>query len=565
MLSLSIDQPAENQVVVPGQPFQVSGQASDIGTQRISIESVTVKIDNRPLIDALLSPIRGTDLTFVAFSTTLTAGPGGHVVTVTATNVQGIKVAKTVTISTSPSAELPIVGLPQCYSERDAGRNLMVSTNKPFTNWPQNIQFTAPVFYTPNTRAELAYAILQAESAGHHVRAAGSTWSFSDALCATDGSTVPPTLIPVRPGAMIDTRQLTASLQPGLRQILAPGVDATFLFHVEAGITIANLDVLLDQQPGRQTRPSGGGRGQTLAGFISTSSHGGDSLVPPLADYVCAIHLVGAGGAEHWIEHDSGITNPSQLQVVYPCLAAGNIHYDTSLFNAVLCSGGSMGVIYSIILKTVPQFGLVQHQVATTWETLLASAGPNLGGVLDGSFLSSTPGTVTILDGTPIPPALGPFAGNGFSLIVINPYPLESDDASLSQPEKGHVGEHLCFVTNRVPVPIPTVASSPGGDASSLDVQQLGQAARDALGFNVLDYDIRFLNFINSLNGITDLSTKAARLVDFLAQNDFGQRTISAVIACAYKQLLPVGDRLDVSYKLSGVLTSGGRNPIALY
>jgi hypothetical protein len=374
VFNLGIYQPTENQVVVPGQPFQVSGEASDIGTSEPgSIESVTVKIDNRPAIDAPLSPFRGTNLTIVSFSTTVTVGPGAHSVTVTATNDQGIKVAKIVTVSTSPSADLPIVVLPTCYWERDAGRNLRVSTYKSFTNWPQNIQFTAPLYYTPNTRAELAYAILQAESAGHHVRAVGSTWSFSDAMCAGDGSTVPSTLIPARPGAMIDTHQLAASLQAGLRQILAPGVDATFLFHVEAGITIANLDVLLDQQPGRQTRPSGGGRGQTLAGFISTSSHGGDSLVPPLADYVCAIHLVGAGGAEHWIERDSGITNPSQLQVVYPCLAAGNIHYDTSLFNAVLCSGGSMGVIYSIILKTVPQFGLVQHQVATTWEALLGS------------------------------------------------------------------------------------------------------------------------------------------------------------------------------------------------
>jgi len=541
MPNLSISYPVENQVVVPNKPFQVSGQASDKGMpEPISIDSVTVKIDDGPLIDAVLSPSpHPATVTVVAFSATVTVSDSRtHVLTVTATNDQGIKVTETVRVNT-----LPIVDLPQCYPERDAGTNLKSTANQPFTNWPQNIQFRVPVYYVPKTRSELAYAILQAESAGHHVRAIGSTWSFSDALSAT---------------AMIDTRQLTASLQAGLRQILAAGVDAAFLFHVEAGITIANLDVLLDSQPGRQARGSGGGRGQTLAGFISTSSHGGDSLVPPLADYICAIHLIGAGGTEHWIEHDSGITNPAQLQVVYPCLAAGNIHYDTSLFSAVLCSAGSMGVIYSVILKTVPQFGLVQHQVATTWEALLGSAGPNLGGVLDGSFLSGTPGTVNILDGTRVPPALGPFAGNGFSLIVINPYPLESDDASLSEPEKGHVGEHLCFVTNRVPVPIPTVASNPGGgDISSLDVQQIGQAARNALGFNILDYDIRFLNFKNSLSGITDLSTKAALLVDFLAQNDFGLRTISAVIAYVYKQALPVGDGLDVSYKLSGVLTLG--------
>jgi hypothetical protein len=242
----------------------------------------------------------------------------------------------------------------------------VTQANQQFTNWPQNIQFTAPLYYTPKTRAELANAILQAESAGHHVRAVGSRWSFSDAVCATDSSTVPATLIPSHPGAMIDITQLNASLQSVLRQILAPGVDATNLFHVEGGVTISELNSLLDHEPGRQALGCGGGRGQTLAGFISTSSHGGDSLVPPLADFICAIHLIGAGGIEHWIERDTGITSLAQVQVVYPGLSRENIHYNTDLFNAVLVSGGSMGIIYSVVLKTQPQFGLVQHQVVST-------------------------------------------------------------------------------------------------------------------------------------------------------------------------------------------------------
>jgi hypothetical protein len=486
MPNLNIFQPTENQVVVPGQPFQVSGQASDRGMpEPISIDSVTVKIDDGPSIDAQLSPIKNDKLTIAAFSATVTAlGSRTHVLTVTATNDLGIQVTETVTFST-----FPIVVLPQCYSERDAGTNLWAGANQSFTNWPQNIQFTAPAYYIPKTRAELAYAILQAESEGHHVRAVGSTWSFSDALCATDGSMVPPTLIPVRPGAMIDTRQLIASLQAELGQILAPGVDATFLVHVEAGITITNLNVLLDQQPVRQTLSSGGGRGQTLAGFISTSSHGGDSLVPPLADFVSAIHLVGAGGIEHWIEPDQGITDPAKLRVVYPCLTPGNIHYDTALFNAVLVSAGSMGVIYSIVLKTVNQFGLVQHQVATTWEAL-AAAGPDLAGVLDGSLMAGKYSLVNLIDGTPLSPPLGPFTGNMFSLIVINPYPLESNDATLpGTPLEAYLGQHLCFLTNRVRVPIP-IPSNPQGAA--LDFKQVAQAARNALGSNVLDYDIRF-------------------------------------------------------------------------
>ena len=552
MPSLLIDQPVADQVVLANQPIEVSGSATD--QSPMSVNLVTVQIDAGPPVKAQLmpsSPFRNR--TIVDFSATiLPSGIGRHVITVTATGTRGFKATQTVIISAN------IVVFPPCYPEQNAATNLSSGANQSFTNWPQNIQFNAPEYYTPKTLSELAYAVLQAEALGHHVRAFGSSWSFSDVLCATDSSTVPPTLIPQQPGAMIATSQLQASLQQELQQVLAPGVDATFLIHVQAGITITALNSLLDNLPVRQTLNSGGGSGQTLAGVISTSTHGGDSLVPPLADFVCAIHMVGAGGIEHWIEPDQGITDPAKLRVVYPCLASnGSIHYDTQLFRAALVAAGSMGVIYSMVLKTVPQFGLVQHRAVTTWEAL-QGPDPSLTSVLDGSFLSSAYGLVNLLDGTPLPASLGPFAGNRFSQIVINPYALESNDATLNgTPLKLYVGQHLCFVTNRVPVPIPIGASNPGGgDISSLDVTKVGQAARDSLGSNVLDYDIRFLNFLNSLTPNEDLSTKAALLVDFLAQN-FDERTISAVITYVLRQIMPVGERLDVSYKLSDVLSWG--------
>ena len=36
----------------------------------------------------------------------------------------------------------------------------------------------------------------------------------------------------------------------------------------------------------------GGSSGQTLAGAISTGTHGGDKFIAPLADSVVAIHLI---------------------------------------------------------------------------------------------------------------------------------------------------------------------------------------------------------------------------------------------------------------------------------
>src|SRR4051794_41167957 len=99
-------------------------------------------------------------------------------------------------------------GTPQCRFQRAAADPVAARTDRVFESWPGNFKFTAPLMLTPKTLAELANAILQAESAGHHVRAFGSKWSFSDAVCA--GSW------PSRPGAMIVTEQLKKSLQSEL-------------------------------------------------------------------------------------------------------------------------------------------------------------------------------------------------------------------------------------------------------------------------------------------------------------------------------------------------------------
>src|SRR5207244_3134835 len=130
---------------------------------------------------------------------------------------------------------------------------------------------------------------------------------------------------------------------------------------------------------------------------------------------------------------------------------------------------------------------------------------------------------------------------------------LQSNDATLSRSEQGMIGQHLCLVTNRVTALSPASGSTSGsGDIAAIDVMKVGHAARDSLGSNVLDYDIRFNNFQNSLTPDQDLSTKAALLVDFLAQY-YDQRAISAVIANVLKQIMPVGNRINTSFKLSDV------------
>ena len=436
---------------------------------------------------------------------------------------------------------------PTCKVQRSSADPTAKQANRVFETWPGNVRFTAPLSLNPKTLAELANAIREAESAGHHVRAYGSKWSFSDAVCATTGT-------PPRPGAMIVTEQLKKSLQAELPFLLKAGVDPTFLCHVEAGIKAADLSEMLAQRG--QMLEAGGGSGQSIAGMMATSTHSADSLVPPFVEYVQAIHMVGAGGIEHWIERDTGITDSAKLQSYYPCLAVGNIHYNTRFFNAVLVSAGSMGVIYSVILKTVPQYGIHQHRLATTWEVLL-QADPTLAKVIDGSYMASRnfQNDVNILDAPLV--MIGPFAPNTFSQIVIHPYPFYGNDGTLTPREQGHVGQHLCFVTNRVKIPIPPQPHNP---PSSADIASLGQglgtAARNALGGGPdgPGNDVRFALFAESQKNEPDVSKKAAALVDFLADN-YQPGTISALIHFVLNNILPVEERWGVN--LSEVVSWG--------
>ena len=99
----------------------------------------------------------------------------------------------------------------------------------------------------------------------------------------------------------------------------------------------------------------GGYSGQSIAGLLSTSAHGSDFDRPPLPDSVKAIHLVGPGGVEHWIEPTNGITTGAAAVGEALGIDAANVHYDDDWFNSALVTVGSMGIIYSLVIEVEPQ------------------------------------------------------------------------------------------------------------------------------------------------------------------------------------------------------------------
>jgi len=311
----------------------------------------------------------------------------------------------------------------------------------------------------PQTASDISRAILAAESAGQTIRAFGSLWGFSD---ASFPQVAPDSAGPAKAyGFGVNTSGINGSLQPFLPSILADGLFLGTYFFVEAGITLSDLNQLLDQQPRPQALPTlGGSDGQTLAGAIATGTHGCDFDRPPLADAVQAIYLIGAGGTHYWIERTAHITDPTKLQNIFPCLAPENINYDDTMFRAALVSMGSMGVVFAILLSVEDEYTLAQASRYGTWEQLLGPQPMGAGSDLSGAITGDWTGLIHWANGK-YPAQEYPRGGSLFApralQVLINP--IANDD-----------GSHACIATARIEVPWQMSPSGP----TSADFSQLG-------------------------------------------------------------------------------------------
>jgi hypothetical protein len=250
----------------------------------------------------------------------------------------------------------------------------------------------------PECLEDIVAIVRHAERNQQQVHAFGSKWSFSDCAIGLDPAA----------SRLIATTQLYQPLQTVQRAMV--NGDPAHVYHVQAGITIQQLYTNLDAM-GLALETMGGSSAQTLAGAISTGTHGGDLFMAPLADSVLAIHLVGAGGTQYWIEPSPGITDPALLrQFVAPDVAPQNIIYDDSFFDAVLVSLGCMGVIYAVVLRVRDQYNLIETTTQTTWRDFVPTAAGLLGG-------TSNP-------------------NNRFLQVLVDPYPDSS-------------GNNVCLVTTR--------------------------------------------------------------------------------------------------------------------
>jgi FAD/FMN-containing dehydrogenase len=234
-----------------------------------------------------------------------------------------------------------------------------IFTDRVFTNWHGNVRRNVQAVIPRNLK-ELVGSIVEIGSRGGVVGIEGSGWSFTNIVANS------------RTQFLIDTSELNANLDRLLPSIIDNRIidSNNRLVHVEAGVKLHELNCRLNAL-GLALPTMGGSRGQSLAGVISTGVHGADVSLPPVADTVRAIHLVGTGGQQWWIEPSTNpISSKSQIDrakaqgILDPAI---RVVYDDNWFNAVLVSMGCAGVIYSVIVECRPAFRLRSSTIAENW------------------------------------------------------------------------------------------------------------------------------------------------------------------------------------------------------
>lgn len=317
-----------------------------------------------------------------------------------------------------------------------------------FANWAQNVSETPLSFYQPSTLDELVAIVKEAEREQRSVRAIGSGWSFTDVM--------------VTPDYMVNTDLLNQTLSETMTKqdypddpvfnAMTPDAKKRNLVHVQCGIKIHDLHdqlennfkfqpgIVLNDGPGSTpqdhgyaVKTLGGSGGQSIVGAVSTSVHGGDDLdtvnggfIQPLPDMVQAIHLVGAGGAEFFIQRADikAVVDVAVLGNLMPCVAgAGQIITNDEAFNAVVVAMGRMGIVYSVVLEVRQQYMLLENNWKDTWNNVSKI-------VLLGEH-SAAGNTIADMR-----------AANRFLQVLVLPYPDSN-------------GDHTCFVTTRNEVPAP--------------------------------------------------------------------------------------------------------------
>jgi hypothetical protein len=183
------------------------------------------------------------------------------------------------------------------------------------------------------------------QARSERVRSYGGKWSLSDAAVCSD--------------SMHDTKPLTFWGSVGQNSIVGkplyedPMPLQNRLFYFQSGSQVNQINNVLEAR-GCCLPTTGASNGQTIAGAVSTGTHGSALNIGAMQDYVRALHIV-TSAQEHVIIQPA--SNPI-VNTTFSDVFGAKLLTDDNLFYSAVVSFGSFGVIHAMIVETVSLFML---------------------------------------------------------------------------------------------------------------------------------------------------------------------------------------------------------------
>jgi hypothetical protein len=186
---------------------------------------------------------------------------------------------------------------------------------------------------------EMKGLIAKAVANGKSLRAHGSAWSLSK--CG------------VTDHELVNTAALTIGLRPGPTHLdpAYPAANLDKLRFLECGVSIASINEYLYGEK-LSLKASGSNSGQSIAGVVSTGTHGSAFKFGACQDFVVGLHLV-LGPTKHVYLQSS--SNPVVNQSFTDKFGATLVS-DDDLFYSALVSFGSFGIIHGLMVETRDRF-----------------------------------------------------------------------------------------------------------------------------------------------------------------------------------------------------------------
>jgi hypothetical protein len=201
----------------------------------------------------------------------------------------------------------------------------------------------------PRTLEDLVDLVKRAEAEGKTVRAAGAGHAWSD--------------IALTAGIMIEPDHLggVERADPATLRPQAAGVN---LVWVGSGTHLRTLNPALEKME-LALRNMGGYDAQTIAGVISTSTHGSGLAFGPFPDAVRSLELIASGGRALRVEPADGPTDPGAFDE-----ESVELVQDDERFAAAICGLGTLGILHRVMIDVREKFWLKEVRTLDTWETV---------------------------------------------------------------------------------------------------------------------------------------------------------------------------------------------------